>query len=95
MTQVILIGAVVLAAYCVSLLKWPFRPCRKCLGKGTNRGSSRKRWGPCSRCGGSKQVRRIGATAVHRFFWSVLGSAARERRKERLDRGREKAGGPE
>ena len=91
----ILITFAALAVYCVSLLKYPLRPCLKCKGAGTNKGSNRKRWGVCSRCGGSRQVRRLGATAVHRFWWSVRGESMRQRRKERLNKGRKKAGYPE
>ena len=95
MIQLILVGFIAALAWCVSLLRWPFRPCLRCGGTGTNRGSNRKRWGVCKRCGGSKQVRRFGATAVHRFWWSVLGSVLHERRKKRLQKARDKAGYPE
>ena len=48
----------------------PFRPCPRCKGKGTNRGSTRRRFGNCTRCGGSKHVQRLGSKTVHR---AVLG----------------------
>lgn len=95
MITVFLIGFAALAVYAMSLWKYPFRPCLKCKGTGVNKGSSRKRWGMCRRCGGSRQVRRTGSTFVHRFYWSVLGSRLRERRKEQVKAARGKAGYPE
>ena len=81
---------------CAYLLKYPFGPCRRCLNHpGTNKGSNRKRWGMCRKCGGTKQVRRFGATFVHRYWWSIAGQALHERRKERVKKAREKAGYPE
>ena len=93
---VILLALLIAAAlWAVSLLKWPFRPCGKCQARGTNPGSSRKRWGTCKRCHGSKQVRRFGATAVHRFWWSVLGAALHRKRLERVEKAKQKARYPE
>ena len=95
MIQLVLIVFAIALGYCVSLLRWPFRPCLKCAGSGTNKGSNRKRWGACRKCGGSKQVRRLGATAVHRFWWSVRGAASKERRRKKIGEARGKAGQPE
>ena len=95
MIQLVLIGFTALVLYAASLRRWPFRPCLRCAGTGLNKGSNRKRWGPCRRCAGTKQVRRLGATAVHRFWWSVFGAASKQRRKEKADQAREKAGYPE
>jgi DnaJ-class molecular chaperone len=63
-------------AYAVSLYFWPMRPCRRCGGKGTNRGSNRRRFGTCRRCKGSRSVQRIGSRAVHR---AVRGTSAYRR----------------
>jgi hypothetical protein len=37
--------------------------------------------GLCRRCRGTGRVRRIGATAVHRFWWPAVGDRMRERRR--------------
>jgi len=92
---VFLVLVIVAVLYLVSLLRWPLRPCPRCRGRGVNRGSNRKRYGRCRKCKGTKQARRIGATAVHRFFWSVLGTAARGRMREKVEKAKEKAGYPE
>jgi DnaJ-class molecular chaperone len=72
--------------YVVSLYVWPFRPCPRCAGKGTNRGSTRKRHGDCGRCGGSRRVQRRGSKFVHGTVLSI----ASERRKARERRGKER-----
>jgi len=95
MTALFVLGAVALAAWWVSLLRWPHRPCRRCSGSGVNPGSNTRRWGPCGRCGGAKQVRRFGATAAHSLLWSLLGRGLRERRRKHLRNRREKGGYPE
>lgn len=51
-------------AYAGSLWMWPFRPCRRCGGSGTNMGSNRRRHGNCSRCKGTRRVVRLGARPV-------------------------------
>lgn len=79
----------------VSRFRWPLRPCPRCGGRGVNRGSNRRRYGRCRRCKGTKQVRRFGATAVHRFFWSVAGAALRGRLHEKVEKAKQKAGYPE
>ncbi len=55
-----------LAAWTVRAYLWPFAPCRRCRGTKTNRGSSRKRFGTCSRCGGTGSRQVLGSRAVHR-----------------------------
>ena len=93
--QLFLVLIAVLIVLAVSRLRWPLRPCPKCRGKGTNRGSTGKRYGRCRRCKGTKQVKRVGATAVHRFFWSVAGAALRGRMQARVEKAKQKAGYPE
>lgn len=90
-----LIIAAAAVLYVASLKQWPLRPCPRCHGKGVNRGSNAKRYGRCRKCKGTKQVKRIGATAVHRFWWSVAGRAARERAAKRVEKAQEKARYPE
>ena len=60
-----------------------------------NRGSSGKRYGRCGKCKGTKQAKRIGATAVHRFWWSVAGAASRRRLDKKVARAQEKGRYPE
>jgi hypothetical protein len=91
----ILIIAAVTVVRCFYLLRYPFGPCRRCQGRGTNKGSTRKRYGVCKACGGTRQRRRFGATAVHRFWWSVAGESLHRHRKEQVKAAREKAGDPE
>lgn len=74
----------------VSLYAWPYRPCIKCSGRGRNRGSNSRRFGTCTRCGGSGQRRRIGTRLVHQSVLAVLA----ERRRKKFRRGREKGGEP-
>lgn len=95
MITLILILAAALAVRCFYLLKYPLGPCRRCAGTGTNKGSNRKRFGHCKKCSGTRQVKRFGATAVHRFWWSVAGESLHERRKKRVKEARKKAGYPE
>jgi len=46
----------------LSLSLWPYAPCWWCKRRrGQNRGSNRRRWGTCRRCGGSGKRRRFGA----------------------------------
>jgi DnaJ-class molecular chaperone len=85
----------VITGLVISRWRWPLRPCPRCRGKGVNRGSTGKRYGRCRRCKGTKQVRRVGATAVHRFFWSVAGAAAKGRMQKRVEKARDKARYPE
>jgi len=65
-------------AYAVSLYWWPMRPCRRCGGTGTNRGSNRRRFGQCKKCGGSRSVQRIGSREVHR---AVRGAVSYRKEK--------------
>jgi DnaJ-class molecular chaperone len=82
MAQTFLIGLLVILAYVGSLYFWPYRPCTRCKGTGRNKGSNRKRFGQCRRCGGAGSLRRIGAKTVHRGAVS-LTEKARERKGRR------------
>jgi hypothetical protein len=93
--QLFLVVLVLLVALVISRWRWPLRPCPRCRGRGTNPGSTGKRYGRCRRCKGTKQVKRFGATAVHRFFWSVAGTAMRGRMQAKVEKARERAGYPE
>lgn len=95
MITLILIGSAILAVRCLYLLRYPWGPCWLCRGRKTNKGSNRKRWGMCRACGGTGQRQRFGARAVHRFWWSVMGTVLHERRRKRIDEARKKAEFPE
>jgi hypothetical protein len=90
---VILLALGIAAGYAVSLYLWPLRTCLRCHGTRINPGSAR-RFRSCKRCHGTGRIRRIGATAVHRFYWSALGDQHRERRRAKLARHRQDAGPP-
>jgi len=79
MAQTILIVLIIIAGYVVSLYRWPFRPCPRCNGTSRNKGSNRKRFGQCRRCGGKGSMRRIGAKTVHRGAVSLAERAARKK----------------
>jgi len=83
---VILLIIAIGAGYAVSLYLWPWRNCPRCGGTRVNRGSTGRRIGMCKRCSGTGRTRRLGATAVHRFYWSVLGEHAQERRRAKIER---------
>jgi hypothetical protein len=70
-----LLFLIVLAAVAVWVVRcyfWPFTSCRRCRGKRTNPGSSRKRWGPCKVCGGTGQRQVLGSKTVHRVVRDTL-----------------------
>jgi len=91
---VILLIIAAAAGYAVSLYFWPWRNCPRCHGTRVNPGSTRRRHGRCTRCSGTGRTRRIGATAVHRFYWSALGDQLHQRRREKLARRRQQAEPP-
>jgi DnaJ-class molecular chaperone len=75
-----LIGAAVVAGFLVDLYVHPFKPCGRCGGKGTNRGSRSSAYGQCKRCHGTRTVQRIGSRQLHRAVRSA--NAARNNRKD-------------
>ena len=79
--QLFLIGCGLLICWLVSLYLWPFGPCGRCSGKGTNRGSNRKRFGDCKRCGGTRRRQRLGSKTVHRVVRDTI-----KYRNDRRDR---------
>ncbi len=85
---VILLVLAAAAGYAVFLYFWPWRNCPRCHGTRVNRGSTRRRIGICKRCSGTGRTRRIGATTVHRFYWSALGDQLQERRRAKIARRR-------
>jgi hypothetical protein len=62
----------------------PFGPCRACKGKGTNAGSTKKRLGRCSRCGGGRVTQRMGSRAVHKVIRGTSNAVRDSKKKRRL-----------
>lgn len=63
---VFFVAVLTVLGWLVSLWLWPFAPCRKCSGSGTNAGSNKKRFGTCRKCGGTRRRERFGARYVNR-----------------------------
>jgi tRNA(Ile2) C34 agmatinyltransferase TiaS len=86
-TALIILGLAV--AYAVSLYLIPVRTCPRCNGTGTRLTTTGRATGrTCGRCRGDGRIRRPGATAVHRLYWSVIGDTLREHRRDALRRER-------
>ena len=82
----VLIGFAVITGYCLFVLACPIGPCLWCRGKRVTRTKRvlRKGWKirKCRQCKGRGMRRWPLATAVHRFWWSVLGDRLMERRRD-------------
>ena len=87
--NLLFVASVVVVVYCAVTLKSPTRRCPACRSDGP-----RSR-GVCKRCRGTGRVRRFGATAIHRFYWSAVGAALKGRMQEKAEKAKEKAGYPE
>ncbi len=92
---VILLIIAIGAGYAVSLYIWPVRACPRCHGTRVSRSSTGRRISTCRRCSGTGRIRRIGATAVHRFYWSALDGQLHQRRRDRIARRRQPAEPPQ
>jgi hypothetical protein len=75
---IILLILATTAGYAVSLLLFPWRSCPRCHGTRVTTG---RRTRMCTRCSGTGRTRRIGTTAVHRFYWSAVGDQREARRR--------------
>ena len=67
-----LIILIAVAGWTVRAYFWPFARCRRCKGAKTNRGSSKKRFGTCSRCGGTGTRQVLGSKTVHRAIRALV-----------------------
>ncbi|MQA06778.1 MAG: hypothetical protein GEV07_30145 [Streptosporangiales bacterium] len=67
----------VVAGWALWLLAHPIGACRRCAGRGVARQLFTNRLTVCGRCHGARLVRRIGATFVHRTYWSLRDDARR------------------
>ena len=68
------------ALYALLVLAHPVGRCLPCLGRKVRKRGKRKRV-KCRNCKGAGLARMPGATAVHRFFWLVLGDHILDQRK--------------
>jgi hypothetical protein len=68
----VLIGSAAAAWWLAARYWWPFRPCPRCQGRGTNRGSNKRRHGPCRRCQGTRHVQRLGSRTVNKAVRSII-----------------------
>lgn len=59
-------------AWVISAWFWPFAPCRRCQGRKSNKGSTRRRYGPCGKCGGTGSRQVIGSQQVHRAVLATI-----------------------
>jgi len=82
---VILLIIGIAAGYAISLYLWPIRKCSRCQGARVIHHAARG-FRTCPRCSGTGRTRRLGATAMHRFYWSVLGERAQDRRRATTER---------
>jgi len=93
---VLLLAAfIALAAWATSLYFHPFGACSRCHGSRVNRGSTKKAWGRCPRCLGLGRQQRFGSRTVHHLAASLMSEARRERRKNRIQRLKDRTEHPE
>lgn len=82
---VILVTAALAAAWALWLLAHPIGPCRRCRGRCVAKQMFTGRLIPCPRCDGAGLTRRVGATAVHRTYWSIRDDQTRRERLAALE----------
>lgn len=75
-----LIIVIAIVVWLVRAYFWPFKACPWCKGKGTNRGSGKKRFGDCRFCKGTRRRQVLGSKQVHK---AVRSLTARNNRKDR------------
>lgn len=69
--RLVLVGLAVVTGYAIWAYNHPWRDCPRCKGSGRNALSTRRRRGRCWRCHGAREVRTLGARAMHRAVRSV------------------------
>ena len=57
----------------------PFAACRKCQGRKVNAFSGKRRYGPCTRCGGSGSRQVLGSKQVHAAVRSLIAYRSKEK----------------
>ena len=73
--HLILLGLAATVGYGIWAYTHPWRPCPWCGGKGTNRGSTKRRSGRCWRCKGTKQVKTLGSRMLRKAVRSLIDHA--------------------
>jgi DnaJ-class molecular chaperone len=63
--------AVLAAGWVVRAYFWPYAACSRCSGRKVSKGSTRKRFGLCGKCGGTGARQVLGSKAVHRAVRSA------------------------
>lgn len=76
-TALVVLVAGLVGAWALSLLAHPIGTCPRCRGRRVHPGLFTNRVRPCGVCGGTGLWRRIGATFVHRTYWSLRDDARR------------------
>lgn len=84
MSTAIVVALVLALGRLVFIYYHPFGPCRACKGKGTNRGSTKKRLGRCTRCGGTRLTQRMGSRALHKVIRGTSNAVRENKEKRRL-----------
>ena len=84
--NLILIAALVPLAYALLVLAHPLVRCPGCLGKrvvhSRPKPGKRPKVSKCLWCDARGIYRMPGATAVHGFFWAVIGDHLRDRKRQ-------------
>jgi DnaJ-class molecular chaperone len=84
MNTAIVIVLVLAVGRLIFIYYHPFGPCRACKGRGTNRGSTKKRLGRCARCGGTRLTQRMGSRALHKVIRGTSNAVRDSKKKRRL-----------
>ncbi len=74
-----LIIVAVVVIWAIRAYVTPFAACRKCNGKKVNALSGKKRFGPCTRCGGSGSRQVLGSKQVHQAVRSLIAYRSKEK----------------
>jgi hypothetical protein len=94
MAVLLLIALAALVAWLLSLYVYPFTACGRCRGTGLNKGSSGKRFGMCTSCGGSRRKQRLGSKTLHRWVRAAKSEWRRSRALKREERVKERTKNP-
>jgi hypothetical protein len=81
MTGLVFMALVLFTGRAVFVYYHPLGRCHRCGGRGTNLFSTKRRSGPCPRCGGSKATQRADSRYVQRI---VRGTGSGVRKGKRM-----------
>lgn len=62
--HLVLFAGLLVVVWVVRAYFWPGAPCPRCKGRKTNKGSTKKRFGTCGRCGGTGNRQVLGSRTV-------------------------------